>query len=223
MKVSEALDNRISCRSFLSQKVNKKIIKNIIKKAGKSPSGGNLQPWQVFVLADKNLRNLIKEIKKDILEFPKGHPTEYEIYPKNLPKIYIERRFKCGEDLYSILKINREDKEKRREQFKKNFELFGAPIGIFVYIDRTMGYPQWSDVGMFVQSLLLLAKENNLDTCAQESWASFHNLVNKHTKAPKNLMLFCGIAMGYMNPASEINKLKTERASLNEVAKFIGF
>ena len=125
--------------------------------------------------------------------------------------------------MYSILNIKREEKEKRREQFKKNFELFGAPVGIFVYIDRTMGYPQWSDVGMFIQSVLLLALENNLHTCAQESWASFHDLVNKHTKAPKNLMLFCGISIGYMDTSNVINNLKTERASLNEIAKFIGF
>ena len=223
MKISEALDKRKSCRSFLSKKVDKKIIENIIKQAAKSPSGGNLQPWNVFVLSDKNLTNLIKEVKKELLKFPKGHPTEYEIYPKNLSEIYFERRFKCGEDMYSILNIKREEKEKRREQFRKNFELFGAPVGIFVYIDRTMGYPQWSDVGMFIQSILLLALENNLHTCAQESWASFHNLVNKHTKAPKNLMLFCGIAIGYMDTSNKINELKTERTSLNEIARFIGF
>ena len=223
MKISEALNKRISCRSFLSKKVNKKIIKNIIKQAAKSPSGGNLQPWQVFVLADKKLNNLIKDVKKELLKFPKGHPTEYAIYPKNLSEIYFDRRFRCGEDMYSILNIKREEKEKRREQFRKNFELFGAPVGIFVYIDRTMGYPQWSDVGMFIQSVLLLALENNLHTCAQESWASFHDLVNKHAKAPKNLMLFCGISIGYMDTSNVINNLKTKRASLNEIAKFIGF
>ena len=175
------------------------------------------------MIADKKLNNLIKDVKKELLKFPKGHPTEYAIYPKNLSEIYFDRRFRCGEDMYSILNIKREEKEKRREQFRKNFELFGAPVGIFVYIDRTMGYPQWSDVGMFIQSVLLLALENNLHTCAQESWASFHDLVNKHTKAPKNLMLFCGISIGYMDTSNVINNLKTERASLNEIAKFIGF
>lgn len=190
MKISEALKKRISCRSFLSKKVNKKIIKNIIELAAKSPSGGNIQPWQVFVVADQNLTNLTKEVKKELLKFPKGHPTEYEIYPKNLSEIYSKRSFKCGEDMYSILNIKREEKEQRREQFKKNFELFGAPVGIFIYIDRSMGYPQWLDVGIFIQSILLLALENNLHTCAQESWASFHDLVKRHTKVPKNLMLF---------------------------------
>ena len=111
-------------------------------------------------------------------------------------EIYLERRFRCGESIYSILNIDREGKEQRREQFKKKFELFGAPVSIFVYIDRSVGYPQWSDVGMLIQNILLLALENGLNTCAQEPWASFHNLVNKHTKLPKNFMLFCGIAIG---------------------------
>ena len=90
MKVSEALDKRISYRSFLSKTVNKNIIKNIVKKAGKSPSGGNLQPWQIFVLTDKYLNNLIKDVKKELLKFPKGHPTEYEIYQKNCQKFILK-------------------------------------------------------------------------------------------------------------------------------------
>ena len=92
--------------------------------------------------------------------------------------------------MYSNLNIKREKKEQRKEQFKKNFEIFGAPVGIFIYIDRFMGYPQWSDVRIFIQSVLLLALKNNLYSCAQESWASFHDLVKRHTKVPKNLMLF---------------------------------
>ena len=99
----------------------------------------------------------------------------------------------------------------------------GAPVGIFIFINRSMGYPQWSDVGMFVQSILLLAKENNLDTCAQESWAAFHKLVHKQVKAPKEYMLFCGIAIGHMNKSDVINKIKTERANIDEVAEFFGF
>ena len=86
-----------------------------------------------------------------------------------------------------------------------------------------MGYPQWSDLGMFVQSILLLAKENNLDTCAQESWAVFHKLVHKQVKAPKEYMLFCGIAIGYMDKSNVINKIRTERANIDELAEFIGF
>ena len=86
-----------------------------------------------------------------------------------------------------------------------------------------MGYPHWSDLGMFVQSILLIAKVNKLDTCAQESWAVFHKLVQKQVKAPKEYMLFCGIAIGYMDKSNVINKIRTERANIDELAEFIGF
>ena len=98
-----------------------------------------------------------------------------------------------------------------------------APVGIFVFINRSMGYPQWSDLGMFVQSVLLLAKENNLDTCAQESWAVFHKIVHKQVKAPKEYMLFCGIAIGHMDKTNVVNKIKTERANIDDLAEFFGF
>lgn len=125
--------------------------------------------------------------------------------------------------LYSILNIKREEKVKRRRQFANNFRFFEAPVGIFVFIDRQMGPPQWSDVGMFLQNVFLLSKEYGLDTCAQESWAVFHELVQEHVKAPKNLMLFCGVALGYMDHTNPINTLRTERAPLEEIANFLGF
>ena len=103
MKVSDALHQRISCRSFLSKKISKRIIKKIIEQASKSPSGGNLQPWKAFILSGEPLKKLITDVEKELIKYPKGHVTEYKIYPDNLPDLYMKRRYKCGEDLYSLL------------------------------------------------------------------------------------------------------------------------
>ncbi len=223
MRVSQAIEKRISCRAFSSKPVSLKKLKTILEKATRSPSGGNLQPWHLFAVSGNALKNLLIEVEQELKSFPKGHKAEYAIYPKELSEPYKTRRFKCGEDLYSILNIGREQKEKRKEQFARNFKLFDAPVGLFVFIDRNMGPPQWSDVGMYLQNIFLLAKEYGLDTCALESWPVFHQLVQKHVSAPKKLMLFCGIAMGYMDSNDRINTLRTDRASLREIADFIGF
>ena len=223
MRVSQAIEKRISCRAFSSKCVSLSQIKTILEKATRSPSGGNLQPWHLFAVSGNALKNLLIEVEQELKSFPKGHTAEYPVYPKELAQPYKGRRFKCGEDLYSVLNIGREQKEKRREQFARNFKLFDAPVGLFVFIDRNMGPPQWSDVGMYLQNIFLLAKEYGLDTCALESWAVFHQLVQKHVSAPKNLMLFCGIAVGYMDNNNRINTLRTERASIEEIADFIGF
>lgn len=223
MQVSQAIKARISCRAFSSKRVSLKLIRTILGKAARAPSGGNIQPWHLFAITGNKLKRLLIEVTQELVSFPNGHSTEYAIYPRDLAEPYRGRRFKCGEDMYSLLNISREEKEKRKKQFAKNFKLFEAPAAIFVFIDRNMGPPQWSDVGMYLQNVFLLSKEYGLDTCAQESWAVFHELVQKHVNAPKNLMLFCGIAIGYMDINNPINDLRTDRAPVDEIVDFIGF
>ncbi len=223
MRVSEAIQKRISCRAFKTKPVSLELLKTILNKAGRSPSGGNLQPWHLFVIGGDELKKLLIIVEQELKLFPKGHSPEYSVYPKELEEPYWSRRFKCGEDLYSILNIGRDEKVQRRQQFSRNFKLFNAPVGIFVFIDRKMGPPQWSDVGMYLQNIFLLSKEYGLDTCAQESWCVFHELVQDYVRAPSNLMLFCGVAMGYMENNDPINSLRTDRAPLGEISNFIGF
>ncbi|MEO4041049.1 nitroreductase [Hoeflea sp. CAU 1731] len=205
MNVSEALATRISCRAFKPDPVNSETVRAIIDGARFAPSGGNLQPWSLFAVSGAPLARIFDDV-----------------YPPDLKEPYAARRFKCGEDLYASIGIDRYDKPGRIRQFRRNFEMFGAPVGLFVYIDRTMGPPQWSDVGMFLQSVMLLAREHGLHTCAQEAWVQWHTTIDEHLKPPADWMLFCGIAVGYMDEDHPINTLRTERAPVDEIVTFLG-
>lgn len=221
MHVSKALATRISCRSFKPDPVDRETVRAIINGARYAPSGGNLQPWRLFAVSGEPLARLFADIRERMTETPRGEPPEYKVYPPDLKEPYAARRFKCGEDLYASIGIERDDKPGRIRQFRRNFEMFGAPIGLFVYIDRTMGPPQWSDVGMFLQSLMLLAREHGLHTCAQEAWAQWHSTIDDHLKPPAEWMLFCGVALGYMDEDHPVNTLRTERASVDEITTFL--
>ena len=223
MQISEAIKSRISCRSFLQKKVDKSDLEKIMYLASLSPSGGNIQPWNVYVLTGKPLKKLTDDVKKNLKAFPKGEMPEYQVYPKDLTETYLQRRNKCGEDLYKLLSIERGDKEKRRAQFAKNFEFFGAPVGLFIYINRSMGFPQWADLGIFIQTIMLQAREFGLHTCAQESWTVWHNLLKNHINPPKELMLFCGMAIGYIDNDAKVNELRTERETIKNFTSFLGF
>jgi len=223
MNVSEALQSRISCRAFLDDHVPEKTVRSILAGAAQAPSGGNLQPWRIYALAGPALQALLAQVRERMKETPRGDGMEYAIYPAGLKEPYAARRFKCGEDLYATMDIAREDKLGRIEQFKRNFEFFGAPVGLFLYLDRTMGPPQWADCGMYLQSLMLLAREHGLHTCPQESWAQWHSIVAAHIDPPDELMLFCGVALGYMDEQAAVNSLRTERAGLDEFARLAGF
>ena len=217
MKVSEAVENRNSVRDFLSNPVSNNTIKELLIKASRSPSGGNLQPWRVYVLNEKSLRDFLK-FQAD---WTKPEKPAYAIYPENLKEPYRTSRFELGEQMYELLGIGREDKDARIAQVMKNFKFFGAPCAFFCFVDRQMGPPQWSDLGMFLQTFMLLAKEAGLDTCAQEAWSMKHDSVSKFVKAEDSDILFCGMAIGYGDDTAAVNSLKSERRPFNEWAKFL--
>jgi len=223
VNVTEALATRASCRAFLATPVPEATVRAILDAARQAPSGGNLQPWRVYALTGAPLAGLVALVRTRMPSHPRGEDPEYDIYPRELWEPYRSRRFKCGEDLYATLGVQREDKLARLLQFARNYEFFGAPVGLFFCLDRRLGPPQWSDVGMYMQSVMLLAREHGLDTCAQEAWSVWPRTVGEFLGVPPELMLFSGMALGYRDESAPINCLRTERAPLEEVASLRGF
>tara|TARA_Y100000768_G_scaffold372929_1_gene341075 strand:- start:1315 stop:1968 length:654 start_codon:yes stop_codon:yes gene_type:complete len=217
MNVSEAVLLRSSIRAFKNKPLDSALIKDLLIKSSRSPSGGNLQPWRIYVINEKSM--------KDFLEFQKNWTAEetpaYDIYPHGLKEPYRTSRYELGEQMYSLLGIGRENKEARVNQVMKNFEFFGAPAAFFCFVDRQMGPPQWSDLGMFLQTFMLLAQEQGIDTCAQEAWSIKHESVSKFVNADEEEILFCGMCMGYKDDKAVINNLKSERRSIQDWAKFL--
>nr|WNX93921.1 PnbA1 [uncultured bacterium] len=223
MNVTEAIDTRTSCRAFLPTPVPANTIRTILETAKRAPSGGNLQPWHVYVVSGAPLQEFLAAIRTRLPTQPRGEGTEYDVYPKNITEPYLARRSKCGEDLYATISVPREDKIGRLRQFARNYALFDAPVGLFFAIDRQMGFGQWADLGMFMQNIMLLAREHGLHTCPQEAWAAWHKSVAEFLSLPPELMFFCGMALGYRDETAPINSLRTERAPLEEFATLRGF
>jgi nitroreductase len=221
--VSEALATRLSVRDFLPDPIPLEILQRVLEKAARAPSGGNLQPWHVTVLTGAPLAALVEKVSARQAEKPKGEAAEYPVYPIPMTEPYGARRFKIGEDMYALLGISRDDREGRRAWFAKNFRFFGAPVGLFCFVDRNMGLAQFSDLGMFLQSLMLVLREEGLDSCAQEAWSMFAPTIYAALNTPPEQMLFCGVAIGKRNPAAPVNTLVSDRAPLADFAKFEGF
>lgn len=216
MLVSEAVAARRSIRRFTDAPVSDDVLRDLLERAARSPSGGNLQPWRIYVINDAAMARFRATIGGCDIE-----PPEYEIYPPNLWEPYRTNRFAVGEQLYATLGITRDDRAGRLRQFAKNQDFFGAPAALFCFIDRRMGPPQWSDLGMFLQTFMLLAQEAGLDTCAQEFWSVHHAGVREFVGAPDEELLFCGMAIGHADPDAPINSLISERMPLDEWATFV--
>lgn len=224
MRVSDAILSRITTRAFKPTPISHATVRSILEVAKRTPSGGNLQPWHVWVLAGDDLASLKSLVAAKLAQGSMGDgPTEYHIYPPELKEPYKTRRFRVGEDMYATMGIPREDKAGRMAQFARNFDFFGAPVGMFFAIDRTMQQGQWSDLGMFILSIMLLAREHGLATAAQEAWALWHKTVGEFVGIPEHQMLFCGLALGHADEGSVVNNLRSERAPLHEFSVFRGF
>ncbi len=217
MDVSEAVDSRKSIRAFLETPVDDLLIKELLEKSSRAASGGNLQPWKIYVINGETM----KSFHKFQSEWTEPETPAYAIYPENLKEPYKTSRYEVADDMYSLLGIAREDKEERFKQVLKNYEFFGAPSAFFCFVDRQMGRPQWSDLGMFLQTFMLLAREVGLDTCPQEAWAMKQESVTAFVEAPEELMLFCGMAIGYQDVSEKVNELRTSRRPIEDWATFI--
>lgn len=220
MDVSEAIAARRSVRAFTSQTLPEGQLVRLLEQAARAPSGGNLQPWQVAVLEGDAMARF-RAIMAPRIENGTVDTPEYPVYPPNLHEPYRSRRFAVGEAMYARLGIPRADKPARRAWFANNARFFGAPAAVFVFVDRAMGAAQWSDLGMFLQSFMLLAQEAGLATCPQEYWSVHHEVVTAFCNTPQEVMLFSGVAVGYEDTAHPVNALRTERAPRDEWLKVL--
>ena len=217
MQVSEAVLARKTIRAFLSTPVSNEVIKTLLGKASRAPSGGNVQPWRIYVLNGETMT----QFRQFVGARTEPEQPAYEVYPQKLKEPYRSSRFKVGEDMYALLKIPRENRGARIRRLMENYNFFGAPAAIFCFVDRQMGPPQWSDLGMFLQTFMLLAQEAGLDTCPQEAWASRPETVSRFVEAPGELMLFCGVAIGHQDPGAAVNRLVADRECVENFATFV--
>jgi len=219
MTVSEALKTRKSTRAFLPQEVSPTLIKAILNDAKHAPSGVNMQPWHVCVVTGEKKRTLETKV---IEAFEQGFKEvmDYAYYPSSWEEPYKSRRKETGLLMYATLGIAKEDKPRQIEQWKLNYRAFDAPVVLYFFIDSSLEKGSYLDYGMFLQSVMLSATEKGLATCPQAALAEFPSIVKDELGTPENMLLLCGMALGYEDKKALINSYRTPRIALEEFVTF---
>ena len=222
LSAEEAITSRHSIRAFLPTPVPHELLERVLAVAARAPSGTNTQPWKVYVLRGAAKRALSQRIVAayDDPEERETHTEEYAYYPIEWKPPFIDRRRKVGWDLYGLLGIAKTDKTRMHLQHSRNYDFFGAPVGLMFTIDRIMRQGSWLDFGMFLQSIMVGARGFGLDTCPQAAFTPFHRIIMPAIGAPENEQLVCGMSLGYRDPAAIENTLITER---EPVASFVRY
>ncbi|MFM0047323.1 nitroreductase [Paraburkholderia sediminicola] len=226
MTVSEALLSRRSVRAFTNAAIPREVIEQILTNASRAPSGTNTQPWKVYVVSGTARRNLCNQVlamretepEREGRDMPFG---EYEYYPRPMEEPYLGRCRKVGWDMYQRLGVEAGDRRASWKVAGRNFEFFGAPVGLIFTLDKVLRNGSWLDLGMFMQSIMLCARDAGLDSCAQGAWAFYYDVVRSCLSIPESEMVVCGMAIGFAEPDAVVNQMRTEREPLSKFARFI--
>jgi nitroreductase len=224
LTADEAIATRRSVRAFLPTPVDRDAVESLLALASRSPSGSNIQPWKVRVVAgevrDRLCRAILAAIDRGEAS---GHKREWNYYPVQWREPFLARRRKIGWDLYGLLGIAKGDFEGTERQRRRNYEFFGAPVGLFFTLDEDLEIGSWLDLGIFIGAFTIAARGRGLDTCPQAAFADFHDIIRRELAIPANEIVICGMALGYADPGAAENRLVTERAAPAEFATFAGF
>jgi len=223
ISVSETLARRQSVREYTQEGVPARLVLDVLEIASNAPSGGNLQPWKVHALSGEVKNALFQKTMEQAMNNPAGVDPDIPIYPSGLADPWRSRRADCGEVMYAALGIGREDKEARMRQGAKNLSFFDAPVGLIFTLDRSFCEAQMIDLGLYVQSVMLVADEKGLATCPQAVWSMWAGVVREVLGLAHNEMVMVGMAMGYANTESAVNQLKQPRIAVEDFATLHGF
>ncbi len=216
----QLIESRHSIRAFLPEPVPRHTIENILATAARAPSGTNTQPWHVHVLTGKARDRMVRAVCHAFDHAADEHQYEYDYYPTEFFEPYLSRRRAVGFALYGLLGIAKGDRAAMQAQHRRNYEFFGAPVGLMFTIDRRLGKGSWLDYGGFLQNVMLAARAFGYDTCPQAAWVQFHRVVGAQLVLPNNEQLVCGMALGRADLAAPENSLVSERAALAEFVQF---
>ncbi|MCP3399886.1 nitroreductase [Bradyrhizobium sp. CCGB20] len=223
--IDEIIAGRFACRDFSDAPVGRGTVEQILRVARFAPSGANIQPWRVYVLAGA-AKNKVSAALREAHETARDeHLSEYSYYASDLPAPYLQRRQEFGRLFYGSLGIAQTDIEARSGQTAKNYAFFGAPVGLIVTIDRCLQVGSWLDLGMFVQNVLLAAAGHGLQSCPQETFSKYHRILRPLLSIPAEQMVVCGISIGRARDVAKdgTKRRLMPRADVAEFASFAGF
>jgi nitroreductase len=210
---------RRSVRAFRPDPVPDALVRELLEVASRSPSGTNIQPWKVHVVSGAMRDRLVREVLAHRETRPDDASAEFA-RTGNRKEPYVTRMRTLGKDMYSRIGIPRGDEAATWAQWGRNFSFFDAPVGLVFTIDKDLDAMSFLDIGMFMQTLMLAAKDRGLDTCAQGAWNMFWTVTRQVLAIPEDEYVIAGMSLGYADEAHPVNGVVAEREGLDVFAMF---
>ena len=222
MFVDDALRARRSVRAFRPDPVPFGLVAELLTLASQAPSGTNIQPWKVHVVAGAVRARLEREVLAHRETQPADDSAEFPRHSKR-KEPYTSRMRTLGKAMYSLIGIPKGDQAANWAQWGRNYQFFDAPVGLIFTIDKDLDAMSFLDIGIFIQSFMLAAKARGLDSCAQGAWNNYWTATRRVLAIPDDEYIVCGVSLGYADERAPVNALVSDREPLDSFATFHGF
>jgi nitroreductase len=219
--VFAAARSRRSIRAYKPDAVPLETLREIVALGRHAPSGSNIQPWRVHVMTGASLKRVGGAIRRAFENDEPGHRRDYDYYTDPITEPYLARRRQCGWGLYGTLGIGRGEHAKSKAYRARNYDFFGAPVGLIFTIERKLEKGSWLDYGMFLQTIMLAARARGLHTCPEAAIASYPDICRRELGISGDWVVICGMALGYADPGAIVNTFQPPRIALEEYAVFL--
>jgi nitroreductase len=217
--VDSVIRSRKAVRMFRPDAVSKQDVIDILDVARTAPSNSNTQPWRVHVLAGGAKQQLSDALVRAHTD---GTHPQLQHMPDPLPDSFRLRQEDFGSRYYGALGIGMADVDARLRATGRNFDFFGAPVGMIFTIDARLKKYSWLDYGLFIQNIMIAARSRGLDTCPQVSFARYHEVIAKELALGAGDEVVCGMSLGYADQESVVNRLELPREPIIRFARFAG-
>jgi nitroreductase len=223
MDLIETVQKRKSIRGYKPDPVSKEVLQEILELASRAPSAMNTQPWEFTVLAGEVLENVRRN---NVALLKSGTPPNPEHVVVNWPKesIYRQRQVDLAKQLFQLMDIPREDKEKRAKWLERGFRYFDAPAVVIISADRCLSESgPLLDIGAVIQTICLTAAHLGLGTCIEDQGVAYPEVLRKYAHIPESKRIIAAIAIGYPDWDFPANKVETAREPTTNVTTWLGF
>ncbi|MBP0622416.1 nitroreductase [Cupriavidus consociatus] len=218
--VDGIIRSRRAVRYFRPDPVPQRMVEDILDVARFSPSNSNIQPWHVYVLAGPEKAALSERLRQAQME--DRHPPLQHL-PDPLPEEMRVRQEAFGSVYYRAMGISRSDMPQRAKVTARNFDFFGAPVGLIFAIDPSLTKFSWLDYGLFIQTIMIAASAIGLATCPQVSFVRYQDIISRHLDFPEGFQVVCGMSLGFSDDESLVNRLDMTREPVEGFTRFLGF
>ncbi|CAH1663265.1 nitroreductase [Chelatococcus asaccharovorans] len=218
--IRAAIKSRRSVRAFTNEAPPRSVIQEILNVAARAPSASNTQPWMVHVLQGAARANLTAAIMQVRAAGGVQPEPDYQYHPECWPEPYLDRRRTVGWALYEAVGIAKGDRAASARWHDRNFDFFGAAVGLIFTVDRRLGLGSLIDIGLYMQNVMIMARALGYDTCAQAAFAHYSDVIRAELQIPDVQMVVCGMALGIADHDADANRFETDRAPLPEFVTF---